>query len=76
LTVRERYSVPHLWKTDKKGKKYFEFTARILDQAFPDPEEASGDAPLALTYPYNVHYTAALSLPEDWGWSAEVMMVL
>ena len=22
---------------------------------------------MALTYPYNVHYTAALSLPEDWG---------
>ncbi|GGB17338.1 DUF3857 domain-containing protein [Puia dinghuensis] len=66
MTVLEHYCIPQLWSTDKKGKKYFEFTAGILDQAFPDPADIASDAPLALTYPYNVHYTLNISLPEDW----------
>ncbi|HEY4336533.1 MAG TPA: DUF3857 domain-containing protein [Puia sp.] len=66
FTVHERYAVPQLWKTDKKGKKYFDFSVRILDQALPDPADAGQDEPLALDYPYNVQYTANLTLPEDW----------
>ncbi|HLZ88045.1 MAG TPA: DUF3857 domain-containing protein, partial [Puia sp.] len=75
VTVQEHYTVPQLWSTDKKGKKYFEFTVRILDQAFPDPADATDDAPLALTYPYNVHYTLNLSLPEDWDWGGGEMHI-
>ena len=66
FTVHEHYIVPQLWSTDKKGKKYFEFTVGILDKAFPDPKDAAGDEPLALNYPYNIHYTLNLALPEDW----------
>jgi transglutaminase-like putative cysteine protease len=66
FTVHEHYAIPQLWNTNKKNKKYFEFTVGLLDRALPDPAEASGNAPLALSYPYNVHYTLHLTLPEDW----------
>ena len=65
FTVHEQYTIPHLWSTDKKGKKYFEYSARILDQALPDPADAGQDEPLALDYPYNVQYTFHLTLPEE-----------
>jgi transglutaminase-like putative cysteine protease len=66
FAVHERYTVPQLWTTDQKGKKYFDFSVRILDQALPDPADAGQGEPLALNYPYNVQYTANLTLPEDW----------
>jgi transglutaminase-like putative cysteine protease len=70
FTVHKQYAIPQLWNTDKKGKKYFEFSARILDQALPDPADAGEGEPLALDFPYNVHYTLHISLPEDWDFGA------
>ena len=66
FSVHKQYAIPQLWNTDKKGKKYFDFTSRILDQALPDPANAGEGEPLALDYPYNVQYTLHLTLPEDW----------
>jgi len=66
FTVHERYTIPHIWNTDKKDKKYFEFTARTLEQALPDPTDAAEDAPLSLNFPYDVRYTLNITLPEDW----------
>jgi transglutaminase-like putative cysteine protease len=66
FTVREQYTIPQLWNTDKKGKKYFEFSARLIDQALPDPADAGDGEPLALDFPSNVRYNLHLTLPEDW----------
>ncbi|HEY4107394.1 DUF3857 domain-containing protein [Puia sp.] len=66
FSVHKQYAIPHLWNSDKKGRKYFDFTARILDQAFPDPTDAAEDEPLALQYPYTVHYTLNITFPEAW----------
>jgi hypothetical protein len=66
VTVTKHYSVPQLWNTQKSGKRYFSFKVNILDQNLPDPSKAANNAPLALTYPFNVHYTLDLALPDDW----------
>jgi hypothetical protein len=66
VTVTKHYAVPQLWNTEKSGKRYFSFRVNILEQNIPDPSKAADNAPLALTYPFNVHYTLDLALPDDW----------
>ncbi|HXB09334.1 MAG TPA: DUF3857 domain-containing protein [Puia sp.] len=66
FTVQEHYTIPQVWNTDKMGKKYFEFSASILENVFPDPEKARVDEPLALDYPHNIQYTLLLSPLDDW----------
>ncbi len=66
VTVTKHYAVPQLWNTNKNGKRYFEYTVKILEQNFTDPADAPANAPISLTYPFNVHYTLDLALPEDW----------
>ncbi|HEV2482728.1 MAG TPA: DUF3857 domain-containing protein [Puia sp.] len=69
VTVSKHYAIPQLWDTEKTGKRYFEFRSRILEQNLPDPADAPDNTPLALNYPFNVHYTLNISLPEDWSFS-------
>ncbi len=69
VTVSKRYAIPQLWDTEKTGKRYFEFRSRILEQNLPDPADAPDNTPLALNFPFNVHYTLNISLPEDWSFS-------
>ena len=66
VTVSKRYAIPQLWNTEKDGKRYFDFRSRILEQNLPDPSDIPDNTPLRLTYPFNVHYTLAITLPEDW----------
>lgn len=66
VTVSKRYAIPQLWSTEKNGKKQFQFSSRILEQNLPDPADAPDNTPLHLNYPFNVHYTLNISLPEDW----------
>ena len=66
VTVTKHYAIPQLWNTEKSGKRYFSFKVNILDQNIPDPSKAANNAPLALIYPFNVHYTLDLALPDDW----------
>ncbi len=66
VTVTKHYAVPQLWNTGKSGKRYFSYKVNILDQNLPDPSKTADNTPLALTYPFNVHYTFDLALPEDW----------
>ncbi|HVS95545.1 MAG TPA: DUF3857 domain-containing protein [Puia sp.] len=66
VTVRKHYCMPPLWKTGSNGGRYFEFTVRILEQNLPDPSDAPDNVPIALPYPFNVHYTLDLNLPESW----------
>lgn len=65
FTTHEQYTIPHIWNTDKNGKKNLSFSVRILHQAIPDPTDAGEGEPLALNFPYDVHYTLHLSLPEE-----------
>jgi hypothetical protein len=69
VTVSKRYAIPQLWNTEKNGKRYFEFRSRILEQNLPDPADAPDNTPLGLNYPFNVHYTLNIVLPEDLGFS-------
>jgi transglutaminase-like putative cysteine protease len=69
VTVSKRYAIPQLWDTEKTGKRYFEFRSRILEQNLPDPADAPDNTPLALNFPFNVHYNLNISLPEDWTFS-------
>lgn len=69
VTVSKRYAIPQLWDTEKTGKRYFEFRSRILEQNLPDPADAPGNTPLALNFPFNVHYNLNISLPEDWSFN-------
>ena len=69
VTVTKHYAIPQLWNTEKDSKRYFDFRSRILEQNLPDPSDQPDTTPLALTYPFNVHYTLALSLPENWDFS-------
>jgi Domain of Unknown Function with PDB structure (DUF3857)/Protein of unknown function (DUF2569) len=66
VTVTKHYAVPQLWNTEKSGKRYFSYKVNILEQNIPDPSKAVDNTPLALTYPFNVHYTLDLALPDDW----------
>ncbi len=66
VTVRKHYAVAQLWNTDKSGKRSFEFRSKILEQNIPDPKDAADNAPLSLKFPFNVHYTLDLALPDDW----------
>jgi hypothetical protein len=69
VTIHKRYAIPQLWNTEKNGKRYFEFTSRILEQNLPDPTDAPDNVPLGLNYPFNVRYTLNIALPEDWNFS-------
>lgn len=66
VTVRKHYSIPQLWKNGKNGQRYFEFVTKIFEQNLPDPSDAPDNIPISLPYPFNVHYTLDLNLPESW----------
>jgi hypothetical protein len=66
LTIKENYVIPRIWNTSKKGKKSFDFAAKIISEFLPDPSTAGAGAPLAITYPRSVDYTLHISMPEDW----------
>ncbi len=69
VTVHKRYAIPQLWDTEKNGKRFFDFSSRILEQNLPNPADAPDNTPLALNYPFNVRYTLHIALPEDWSFS-------
>jgi hypothetical protein len=66
VTVGKHYSIPQLWKNGQHGQKYFDFATKIFEQNLPDPSDAPDDIPLSLPFPFNVHYTLDLNLPEKW----------
>jgi transglutaminase-like putative cysteine protease len=66
LTIKESYIVPHLWTTDKKGKRSFDFVVKMIRDYLPDLPEGRSAAPLSLTYPLQVRYSLHLTLPEEW----------
>jgi hypothetical protein len=66
LTVYKHYVIPQLWNTSEKGKKSFDYAVKIISGTLPDPSDANGETPLALTYPFHAHYTLDLTLPENW----------
>jgi hypothetical protein len=66
VTVGKHYSIPQVWKNGKNGQKYFEFITKIFEQNLPDPSDAPDNIPISLPYPFNVHYTLDLNLPESW----------
>jgi hypothetical protein len=66
VIVRKHYSIPQWFSTGQLGGKYLDYTAQLVQQTLPDPSDAPADAPLALTYPFNLRYTLDLSLPPDW----------
>jgi len=68
--VNKEYAIPQLWKTNEKGKKYFNFTVRLIGQSLHDPSDITGEEPVSLPYPMTVHYTAVFNLPERWGFSS------
>jgi hypothetical protein len=72
--VSKSYAIPQLWKTEK-GKKSFSFAAKLIGQSLPDPDNSPGDAPIALPYPCNIHYTLNLSLPENWDFGSEALHI-
>lgn len=66
LTIKEFYSVPNLWTTDKNGKRSFDFLVKMIRDYLPDLPEGKSNSPLALDYPVRIHYTLNIDLPEDW----------
>ena len=66
VTVRKHYSMSPVWKNGRNGQRYFDYIVKILDQNLPDPSDVRNDVPIALPYPFNVHYTLELALPESW----------
>ena len=70
LTIKESYTIPKLWTTDKKGKRSFDFIVKTIRDYLPELPEGRSAAPLSLTYPLQVRYTLHLDLPEDWDFSS------
>ncbi len=70
LTIKESYSIPHLWTIDKKGKRSFDFIVKLIRGYLPDLPEGRSAAPLSLTYPLQVHYSLHLTLPEEWDFNS------
>jgi hypothetical protein len=70
LTIRESYTIPHLWTIDKKGKRSFDFIVKMIRGYLPDLPEGRSEAPLSLTYPLQVHYSLHLILPEEWDFNS------
>jgi transglutaminase-like putative cysteine protease len=64
--VTKAYAISQLWDTSEKGKRSFDFSARLIGQSLTNPSNAPIDAPIALPYPCNIHYTLNLNLPENW----------
>jgi hypothetical protein len=64
--VAKTYAIPQLWDTSETGKTALHFSVKLLGQSLPDPSHVLTDAPLELPYPFNVHYTLNLNLPENW----------
>jgi len=73
--VNKEYAIPQLWKTNDKGKKYFNFMVRLIGQSLHDPGDITNDQPVALPYPLSVHYTVMFNLPERWGFGSEAMHI-
>jgi hypothetical protein len=66
VTVGKHYSIPQVWKNGRNGQRYFDFVTKIIEQNLPDPSDAPDNIPISLPYPFNVHYTLELHLPEGW----------
>lgn len=73
--VNKSYAIPHLWNTDEKGKKSFDFSARVIGQALSDPAHLNTNAPMALPYPCNIHYTLNITLPENWDFGSGALHI-
>jgi hypothetical protein len=69
LTIKESYAIPHLWTTDKKGKRSFDFVVKMIRDYLPDVPEGKSTTPISLSYPLEVHYTLHVRLPEEWDFS-------
>ncbi|HXO75342.1 MAG TPA: DUF3857 domain-containing transglutaminase family protein, partial [Puia sp.] len=52
--VNKEYAIPQLWKTNEKGKKYFNFMVRLIGQSLHDPADITGEEPVSLPYPMTV----------------------
>jgi hypothetical protein len=70
LTIKESYTIPNLWTTDKKGKRSFDFIVKTIRDYLPELPEGRSSAPLSLTYPLQVRYTLHLNLPEEWDFNS------
>ena len=66
IEVNEKYSIPALWKHNKKEKDVLSTHARPIDDRLPDPSTSYKDAPLALSYPMDISYSLILHMPEEW----------
>jgi hypothetical protein len=70
FTVNESYAIPQIWDTTKKGKKSFNFSAKVFNEHLPDPSTFPLDEPIALSYPRSINYTVRIGMPETWTWSS------
>ena len=70
LTIKEYYAIPDLWTTDKKGKRSFDFVAKMIHDYLPDIPKGSSRTPVSLRYPLQVDYTLHISLPEEWNFNS------
>ena len=70
LSIKESYTIPNLWTTDKKGKRSFDFIVKTIRDYLPDLPDGRSGAPLSLAYPLQVRYTLRLNMPEEWDFNS------
>ena len=75
MNVKEFYSIPDIWQTNDKGKKYFDIYAKAVAERIPDPSSSIPGEPLALSFPRTMRYTMEINMPESWGFDVEELHI-
>ncbi len=71
LTVTENYDMPSLWHNNTKGKRTVEVFAKAIYELIPDPTNAYGAGPVAISFPRTLHYVLEIEMPENWQFPQE-----
>jgi hypothetical protein len=67
LTVVESYVIPNFWALNKKGdQREASIEASEIDAPLKAPDDVGRNAPLRLTYPYEVTEVTEVRLPQRW----------
>ncbi|MHA4806475.1 DUF3857 domain-containing protein [Flavitalea flava] len=69
VVVKEFYSIPRIWDTAGKTKKFFEYIAKSVSEYLPTPPSAKIEAPLAIRYPRQLQYALEIDMPEAWSFT-------
>lgn len=75
ITVKERYSIPEIWREEEKGKKSFRIFANPIYEQLPNPSTSYKYGPLAIMYPQNLHYSIILNMPEKWSFPVKELHI-